>query len=203
MENGRIAYAAAESDGSDGRYSARILSPDGRVEEVALVETAPGEYRAEWTAPEEGAYAITVLEDGSAVLEGGYVESYSGEYDLASEDISAAFERAVADAGGRMLADGDSVVRTDLGKARTRRDITDILAGAALSMFVADVALRRLSWDRALEKRLDRRRKGESRERPARHVRRSVQSARQTGESRPPEEASAQLLDMMKKRRKM
>ena len=132
------------------------------------------------------------------------VENYSGEYDLPDPDKTATLEEAIAASGGRLLTEDDDIIRTDREAVRTRRDLTDGLLWIALALFVLDVALRRLSWERALEKYLNRERpvrETQSRSsavRPSRTANRGKNRAKHD-----PGEATGQLLDMMKNRKKM
>ena len=151
-----------------------------------------------------GAYAVSVYRGATVVLEGGYVENYSGEYDLPDSDKTAALEEAITASGGRLLTADDGIIRTDREAVRTRQDLSDVLLWIALALFVLDVALRRLSWERALEKYLDRKqpvREPQSRTRTVRPSRTSNRGNQRAKDD--PGETSGQLLDILKNRKKM
>ena len=206
--NGQIAYTAPDEVDAEGKYFARVLTPAGDTVDVPLTETAPDVYASDTAAlPGDGAvgaYAISIYRGETVVLEGGYVENYSGEYDLPDPDKTATLEEAIAASGGRLLTEDDDIIRTDREAVRTRRDLTDGLLWIALALFVLDVALRRLSWERALEKYLNRERpvrETQSRSstvRPSRTANRGKNRAKHD-----PGESTGQLLDMMKNRKKM
>ncbi len=146
----------AEDTASGRQIAASVLSPENQEASVALPETAPGVYEADVAAPEQGAYAVTVsrTEGGKTVslAEGGAVAAWPGEYDLRLRAEDGKLESLAQATGGRVVTDAAQLLTARSQPARTRADLTIALMLAALFLFLLDVALFRLPWERALEK---------------------------------------------------
>lgn len=144
-----------DDEGEAAETQAVILSPDGAETTLPLVETAPGLYTARMDAQTQGAYAIRVTQSGgdgvSRSREGGAVKGFSQEYDLRiqpDDSLKQLCERT----GGRLLTLGESLWDTPLQSAQTRKSLRDALCVAALLLFLADIALRKLPWEDAFAK---------------------------------------------------
>ncbi|NLG26013.1 MAG: VWA domain-containing protein, partial [Clostridiales bacterium] len=153
IDDGRLTLTyRAEGDATGEAFVADVLTPAGDTAAVALGETAPGVYAATLPAADEGAYAVAIGRgDGSApIAEGGAVAVWPAEYDLrlrAEEGTLAALAQAT---GGRIVTDAAQLLAERSQPTRTRVDLTAALMAAALLLFLADVALNRLPWERAL-----------------------------------------------------
>lgn len=152
-----LRYTVEEDAESQIVTEAGVLSPDGQHMEMLLMETAPGQYEGECAATAQGAYALRVTQkqEGNTLRmqEGGAVAGFSGEYDLRNapgDDLN----QLCQSTGGRMLTLSDSFWDTPMAPSVTRKSLQDALCVAALCLFLADIALRKLPWEDAVAKRL-------------------------------------------------
>lgn len=155
VEGDELQVSYQDDEGEAAETQAVILSPDGAETTLPLVETAPGLYTARMDAQTQGAYAIRVTQSGgdgvSRSREGGAVKGFSQEYDLRiqpDDSLKQLCERT----GGRLLTLGESLWDTPLQPAQTRKSLRDALCVAALLLFLADIALRKLPWEDAFAK---------------------------------------------------
>jgi len=129
---------------------ARPGSPPGGPQEVALRQTAPGEYQATFAAPIRGPYHVTIIERGAApggprggslLLTVSAVRSYSREWEAFGVDRAAL--AAIARSGrGELLTSLDDLARVAPGRAAGHMDVDWVFCLTALALFVADVAHR-------------------------------------------------------------
>lgn len=159
----RIVYTAPEDAQTGLSTSVTALLPDGTQTQLALQESAPGVYEGEIAAAQLGAYALRVEQrDASGelqrVMEGGAVNGYSGEYDLRSQNAESTLPYLSALTGGRVITDSAEMLKATNAVVRARRDLTQPLLWALMVLLLCDIALRRLSWDVALERYLNARR---------------------------------------------
>lgn len=159
----RIVYTAPEGAQTGLSTSVTALLPDGTQTQLALQESAPGVYEGEIAAAQLGAYALRVEQrDASGelqrVMEGGAVNGYSGEYDLRSQNAESTLPYLSALTGGRVITDSAEMLKATNAVVRARRDLTQPLLWALMVLLLCDIALRRLSWDVALERYLNARR---------------------------------------------
>lgn len=159
----RIVYTAPEGAQTGLSTSVTALLPDGTQTQLALQESAPGVYEGEIAAAQLGAYALRVEQrDASGelqrVMEGGAVNGYSGEYDLRSQNSESTLPYLSALTGGREITDSAEMLKSTHAVVRARRDLTQPLLWALMVLLLCDIALRRLSWDVALEWYLNARR---------------------------------------------
>lgn len=152
----KIAYTLPEGVSGEGlRTQAHILTPQGEEIVVPLSESAPGSFEGETGAAEQGAYAVRVEQADAEgrqarVLEGGAVRAYSAEYDLTRVVDARALENLAVQTGGRIVTDAAQLLAAPTEIALTRVQLESQLLAAALVLFLADIALRKLPWDRAL-----------------------------------------------------
>ena len=159
----RIVYTAPEGAQTGLSTSVTALLPDGTQTQLALQESAPGVYEGEIAAAQLGAYALRVEQrDASGelqrVMEGGAVNGYSGEYDLRNQNAESTLPYLSALTGGREITDSAEMLKSTHAVVRARRDLTQPLLWALMVLLLCDIALRRLSWDVALERYLNARR---------------------------------------------
>jgi len=155
----KVKYTAPVEAEAESLYTgAHVLMPDGSEAEIILTEVEPGVYEGSFDAPEQGAYAIRAeqTKDGQMVrqLEGGAVRSYSEEYDIRKQDGDNALVRLANATGGRVIADPNEMFAARGVEAQSRRMLRTTLIAAAIVLFLLDIALRRLAWDRMLAKAL-------------------------------------------------
>ena len=209
----RIVYTAPEGAQTGLSTSVTALLPDGTQTQLALQESAPGVYEGEIAAAQLGAYALRVEQrDASGelqrVMEGGAVNGYSGEYDLRSQNSESTLPYLSALTGGREITDSAEMLKSTHAVVRARRDLTQPLLWALMVLLLCDIALRRLSWDVALERYLNARRAARQqpprREKPAEAPRkpRTKPKAAEADQPRPaPTQTAQQLLNKQKNKK--
>lgn len=209
----RIAYTAPEGAQTGLSTSVTALLPDGMQTQLALQESAPGVYEGEIAAAQLGAYALRVEQRDESgelqrVMEGGAVNGYSGEYDLRSQNAESTLPYLSALTGGRVITDSAEMLKATHAVVRARRDLTQPLLWALMVLLLCDIALRRLSWDVALERYLNARRAARQqpprREKPAETVQKSKEKPKtvQPEQPRPaPTQTAQQLLNKQKNKK--
>jgi hypothetical protein len=153
-EQGQGGFAA------DTRAEARLVTPGGKVRDLALRQVGPGRFTGEFEAMDQGAYLANIAfaraggADGQA--RAGSVQAavsvpYPAEY-RATRD-NAALLRSIAErTGGRVLRLPDAGTwelfdRTDLGASRSARARWELAAILAAVLILLDVAWRRIAFD--------------------------------------------------------
>lgn len=209
----RIVYTAPEGAQTGLSTSVTALLPDGTQTQLALQESAPGVYEGEIAAAQLGAYALRVEQrDASGelqrVMEGGAVNGYSGEYDLRSQNSESTLPYLSALTGGREITDSAEMLKSTHAVVRARRDLTKPLLWALMVLLLCDIALRRLSWDVALERYLNARRAARQqpprREKPAETAQKPKEKPKpvQPEQPRPaPTQTAQQLLNKQKNKK--
>lgn len=209
----RIVYTAPEGAQTGLSTSVTALLPDGTQTQLALQESAPGVYEGEIAAAQLGAYALRVEQrDASGelqrVMEGGAVNGYSGEYDLRSQNSESTLSYLSALTGGREITDSAEMLKATHAVVRARRDLTQPLLWALMVLLLCDIALRRLSWDVALERYLNARRAARQqpprREKPAETAQKPKEKPKpvQSEQPRPaPTQTAQQLLNKQKNKK--
>ena len=209
----RIVYTAPEGAQTGLSTSVTALLPDGTQTQLALQESAPGVYEGEIAAAQLGAYALRVEQrDASGelqrVMEGGAVNGYSGEYDLRSQNSESTLPYLSALTGGREITDSAEMLKATHAVVRARRDLTQPLLWALMVLLLCDIALRRLSWDVALERYLNARRAARQqpprREKPAETAQKPKEKPKpvQSEQPRPaPTQTAQQLLNKQKNKK--
>ena len=209
----RIVYTAPEDAQTGLSTSVTALLPDGTQTQLALQESAPGVYEGEIAAAQLGAYALRVEQrDASGelqrVMEGGAVNGYSGEYDLRNQNAENTLPYLSALTGGREITDSAEMLKATHAVVRARRDLTQPLLWALMVLLLCDIALRRLSWDVALERYLNARRAARQqpprREKPAETTQKPKEKPKpvQPDQPRPaPTQTAQQLLNKQKNKK--
>lgn len=209
----RIVYTAPEDAQTGLNTSVTALLPDGTQTQLALQESAPGVYEGEIAAAQLGAYALRVEQrDASGelqrVMEGGAVNGYSGEYDLRNQNAESTLPYLSALTGGREITDSAEMLKSTHAVVRARRDLTQPLLWALMVLLLCDIALRRLSWDVALERYLNARRAARQqpprREKPAETAQKPKEKPKpvQPEQPRPaPTQTAQQLLNKQKNKK--
>ena len=209
----RIVYTAPEDAQTGLSTSVTALLPDGTQTQLALQESAPGVYEGEIAAAQLGAYALRVEQrDASGelqrVMEGGAVNGYSGEYDLRNQNAESTLPYLSALTGGREITDSAEMLKSTHAVVRARRDLTQPLLWALMVLLLCDIALRRLSWDVALERYLNARRAARQqpprREKPAETAQKPKEKPKpvQPDQPRPaPAQTAQQLLNKQKNKK--
>jgi Mg-chelatase subunit ChlD len=143
---------SVEAIGPDGRFKnnlrlrAHVVAPDFSTTDIALEQTAAGQYEADFAATARGAYLVSVSEErGQRAPITGSVNSYSPEFAVTTSDTEHLAQISET-TGGRLLAPGDASINLfERNAARTRpHDIWEWLVLVALLLLPVDVGLRRL-----------------------------------------------------------
>jgi hypothetical protein len=124
--------------------SVSVVGPDGTSRQIALPQTAPGEYQATLPARLDGVYTLQVTENQSdGTQSSGFVVPYSPEYrDTGTNDslVSA----LAADTGGQTISNVGDALTHDLLSTGPPRPVWPALLVLAVAALVADIGVRRL-----------------------------------------------------------
>ena len=153
--DGAQAGVVVESFDAPGQYRnslqtvADVALPDGTSQRVPLPQSAPGRYEGHFPAATPGVYFVQVTQsdpqNGRLVARQttGYALPHLPEYAVNPAN-RVLLERLTAETGGPLLSKpGDSWVKTTQQPWQAQPVWPELL-GAALVLFVADVAVRRL-----------------------------------------------------------
>ncbi|HML20849.1 MAG TPA: VWA domain-containing protein [Aggregatilinea sp.] len=160
-QRGEQAVIVTDVRDSNGNYlngmqlDAAIVGSNLETATVPLQQTAPGRYEATFTPAQEGSYFITVAgapseDEGSGIMQTtGWVMSYSSEYRVGSEDDtnqSLGLLNTIARTtdGASLAGDPEDAFAHDLHHERAAQPLWPAFILAALLLFPADVAARRL-----------------------------------------------------------
>ena len=134
-----------------GNVQAEVVDPDGDQVTLQLRQTGPGRYIGVTRAPKVGAYLVGVtMRDGDTVTARtvtGAAISYSPEYRFSTTDTGL-LARASQRTGGQVLVNPELAFREPEDPARVPKEIWPLLLWIAAGMFMADVAVRRVSIGR-------------------------------------------------------
>jgi Ca-activated chloride channel family protein len=125
------------------------LGPDGSTTSMTAVQTAPGAYTAAFDLPPEGTTVLAIsspdLPDGGTTF--GHTRSYPREF--LSTETNEVLLRHIAELGdGKYDPTPEQVWERPAQATLQRRDLTDWLLIAALTLLPLDIWLRRRSWAR-------------------------------------------------------
>lgn len=149
----RIEAEALDSGGDFANFRsvfAEVVGPDRKRTEVQLRQTGPGKYTAVTKAEKVGAYLVTVAMAGadasaevSARAVAGASVSYSPEYRISAGD-GGLLARVAARSGGAPLKGPAMAFRAPEIPARVPKEVTWHLLWLAATLFLLDVAIRRV-----------------------------------------------------------
>ena len=147
LADGRMNWET-EAPAEASAASVTLIRPDGEQETVRLERISDTRFEGAADTSLSGAYAARIeMEDGKGkvlqTVEGGDVVSWTAEYDQRREDTGT-LEKLAAETGGRVCESTDGLLDFPDTAARKRTDLTPLLAGLALLLFLFDVAQRRL-----------------------------------------------------------
>ena len=147
MSERRITWEA-EVPEETAHATAAVIRPDGTRDIVTLEQVSDTRLEGETDTSLAGAYAVRITaEDGKgnelATAEIGCVIGWTGEYDQRREDTGA-LEKLAAESGGSVCETPQKLLSFLDTEARKRMDLSPILLGVAMLLFVFDVAQRRL-----------------------------------------------------------
>jgi len=137
-------------DAPNGRIA--LASPDGSTAEIPLVQTAPGLLEAKFPTPLPGSYHLQItVESGDQVISSQYESltiGYPDEYRLLPADESSLAQLA-DETGGKVNPSREEILAPPAVVQTTEYELWPWLALAALLIFLADVAQRRLRFPAA------------------------------------------------------
>ena len=147
LGEGRLAWET-EAPEEAAAASVTVIRPDGEKETARLERVSETRFEGGADTSLAGAYAVRIeMEDGRGrvlrTAEGGDVVNWTAEYDQRRED-NGALEALAEETGGRVCADAGELLDFRDTAARKRTDLTQLLAGLALLLFLFDIAQRRL-----------------------------------------------------------
>ncbi|HAW96296.1 MAG TPA: hypothetical protein DCX60_08470, partial [Phycisphaerales bacterium] len=163
---GDRAVVEMDASGEDSGFvnflktDAKVLLPDSDVVDLELEQIGPGRYRGDYPLESAGSYLVniafpTVGSDGETVtqnVQGAVSVPYAKEFQLIRDN--AALLRTIADrTGGRIIELDDPAESVDLFEKidleipLAPKRVWDLLAIIAASLFLLDVAIRRLTFD--------------------------------------------------------
>lgn len=126
-----------------------VVAPDGSVQKIPLTIAGPGRMEAWWPAPERGAYHVQVaVRSGQEPLASQYESvtlGYPDEF-LLQPPNEPLLRRAPQETGGVFAPKPEEIFRNPQLANAVEWEIWPWLAGLALLLFVADVAVRRLDF---------------------------------------------------------
>lgn len=161
---GELAIVEIEALEADASFldflqtQAVVLDPDSEVTSLDLQQTGPGRYRAEFETDKAGAYLININYAGGSVespirgnLQAAVTVPYSREF-RAVRHNAALMEELTERTGGRMIQSTNAALvdlfnRDDLEIPKSPKYIWDLLTIIAASLFLLDIAARRISVD--------------------------------------------------------
>ena len=156
LADGRMIWET-EAPAEASAASAVLIRPDGERETVRLERVSDTRFEGNAGTALPGAYAVRIeTEDGHGKVlrtsEGGGVVSWTAEYDQRREDTGD-LETLARDTGGKVCENTEGLLDFPDTAARKRTDLTPLLAGLALLLFLFDAAQRRLDLFREPAKR--------------------------------------------------
>ena len=139
--------------------TAILVRPDGERETIRLERVSDTRFEGEADTSLAGAYAARIETEDSRgkvlqTAEGGGVVSWTAEYDQRREDTGA-LETLAKETGGKVAVSTEDLLDFPDTAARKRTDLTPLLAGLALMLFLFDVAQRRLDLFREPAKKAE------------------------------------------------
>lgn len=155
VEGNKVRFEVSSASGTGPEQLRAVVTGD-ELEPVAteLVQESPGTYSGEMTVEQPGSFLLS-LEDGSGqnvAMPTGLIVPYSPEYRIETGDAERELQRLADMTGGRVLS-WDRPEELFAAPPRPSRQLHDLryaLLAAALMLWVADVAVRRLAlpWGR-------------------------------------------------------
>ena len=147
LADGRMTWET-EAPAEASSATVTLVRPDGERETLRLDRVSDTRFEGEADTALAGAYAARIeMEDGHGKVlqtaDGGGVVSWTAEYDQRREDTGA-LETLAKETGGRVCESTEGLLDFPDMAARKRTDLTVLLAGLALLLFLFDIAQRRL-----------------------------------------------------------
>lgn len=156
--DGRRAIVEVESVDAEGRFSfggtvaGLVIAPNMESQPLRLEQVGPGRWRGEFDADQTGAWVVNIVREEAdgrrAATQTGFSVAYSQEF-LALRDNAALLDTLAQRTGGRVLPSDPLQAglfeREALEPVERLSTIWTLIAMLAATLFVADVATRRLA----------------------------------------------------------
>ena len=156
-QRGEQAYLVVDARDDDGAYlnglnlNSAVVTPGLESETMNIPQVAPGRYEVAFTPEDEGAYFVRVAgaaggenQNISVAQTGGWVLSYSAEYNLAETDRRF-MENISVITGGESLEDKtQSVFAHNLRLEDASEPVWQYLLSLAAFLLILDIAVRRV-----------------------------------------------------------
>lgn len=146
---GGYAFIDVKQKDSNEEYATKaiITAPSLVTSEISLTAEAPGQYGGAFKLDEIGSFLIKVVqeEEGEIVrsLGTGLSVPYSPEYAIDAKTDT--LDRLINESGGRYINSPKEVYEGHMADVRGRKDLTAILLLLAFSLFLIDIAARRMN----------------------------------------------------------
>ncbi|MGI6412774.1 MAG: VWA domain-containing protein [Syntrophomonadaceae bacterium] len=127
---------------------ASIVGPDLENMQVSLDPAGPGKYQARFKVSEPGAYLINIrqeVEEGFRMINGGLIVPYSSEYKSPGTNYPF-LEQLAHSTGGTIIDDPAQVFADNLAPVKGAVKLWPWFLTAALLLFLADIAARRINF---------------------------------------------------------
>ncbi|HSE36547.1 MAG TPA: glutamine amidotransferase, partial [Blastocatellia bacterium] len=151
---GHISVEATTPEGASKnnlRLRTHLIGPDLSTADITLDQTAAGQYEGTFPAVARGAYLVSISEaDGEQGTISGAVNSYSPEFNIASQDVDL-LKRISDMTGGQVIPAGNASSHDLFSRRSTRtipHEIWATLMLAALILLPIDVGVRRVALTR-------------------------------------------------------
>lgn len=147
LDDGKLTWEAEVPD-ETAHATATLIRPDGTRDTVRLERVSDTRFEGKTDTVQSGAYAIRITAEDAkgnelTTAESGGVIGWTGEYDQRRE-YTGALEKLAAESGGKVLESPQRLLSFPDTAARKRTDLTPLLLGLAILLFMFDVAQRRL-----------------------------------------------------------
>lgn len=145
-ETTEIVYRTEEYTSST-EILATIIDPEGETKEVQLYATAPGKYEIQLPTEQMGLYHMNIrrMEDDEiqSYMTTAAAVQFSDEYKF---DVSTASYLSFVEQYGRLITPEEEIWTDIKSGAREKHPLTNWLLGAAVILFLVDVAVRRFQY---------------------------------------------------------
>ncbi len=156
--DGGYAFINVKQKDSNEEYvtKAIITSPSLGTSEISLNAEAPGQYGGSFKLDEIGSFLIKVVqEEGGEIIRSlgtGLSVPYSPEYAIDAKTDT--LDRLVSESGGRYINSPKEIYEGNIADVRGRKDLTAVLLLLAFTVFLVDIAARRLKlpFDKIIKK---------------------------------------------------
>ncbi len=151
-DRGEVVLRTDELVGEDLDTQAIVIDPNGMEQDIRMNVEKPGEYKGNFNADEPGVYIVRLEQKkgGNPVsrMESGLSVTYSSEFDIRQGNTEDFLKKLVDRTGGSILDQPEDIFRGEITPIQSRSELWPWLLPLALLLFVFDIALRRLRWDK-------------------------------------------------------